>query len=108
MDAQAYWSKTITLNLHYACVYVKDITQWMKVLFNYQITKIKCSYNSITYKNLQNENRYSYNLSQLCFMSLVVCPCVLYILAIVLSFLIQYTDYDYPFAIFKLFWYCLL
>jgi hypothetical protein len=43
MDAQAYRSKTITLNLHYACVYVKDITQWMKVLFNYQITNIKCS-----------------------------------------------------------------
>ena len=33
----------------------------------------------------------------------VVCPFVLFLLAIVLSFLLRYTDSDYPFGIFKLF-----
>ena len=33
----------------------------------------------------------------------VVCPFVLFLLAIVLSVLLRYTDSDYPFGIFKLF-----
>jgi hypothetical protein len=35
--------------------------------------------------------------------SVVVCPFVLFLLAIVLSVLLRYTDSDYPFDIFKLF-----
>ena len=34
---------------------------------------------------------------------IVICPCVLFLLAIVLSVLLRYTDSDYPFDIFKLF-----
>jgi hypothetical protein len=34
---------------------------------------------------------------------IVVCPFVLFILVIVLSVLLRYTDSDYPFGIFKLF-----
>jgi len=34
---------------------------------------------------------------------IVVCPFVLFLLAIVLSVLLRYTDSDYPFGIFKLF-----
>ena len=34
---------------------------------------------------------------------IVVCPFVLFLLAIVLSVLLRYTDSDYPFSIFKLF-----
>jgi hypothetical protein len=34
---------------------------------------------------------------------IVVCAFVLFLLAIVLSVLLRYTDYDYPFSIFKLF-----
>jgi hypothetical protein len=47
--------------------------------------------------------------SQMCFsfymyvLSIVVCPFVHYPLAIVLSVLLRYTDSDYPFGIFKLF-----
>jgi hypothetical protein len=33
---------------------------------------------------------------------IVVCPFVLFLLAIVLSVLLRYTDSDYPFGIFKL------
>ena len=33
----------------------------------------------------------------------VICPFVLFLLAIVLSVLLRYTDYNYPFGIFKLF-----
>jgi len=33
----------------------------------------------------------------------VVCPFVLFLLAIVLSVLLRYTDYDCPFGVFKLF-----
>ena len=36
-------------------------------------------------------------------LEIVVCPFVLFRLAIVLSVLLQYTDSDYPFGIFKLF-----
>ena len=36
---------------------------------------------------------------------IVVCPFVLFLLAIVLSLLLRYTDSDYPFGIFKLFLY---
>jgi hypothetical protein len=36
---------------------------------------------------------------------IVVCPFVLFLLAIVLSVLLRYTDSDYPFGIFKLFFY---
>ena len=36
-------------------------------------------------------------------MWIVVCPFVLFLLAIVLSVLLRYTDSDYPFGIFKLF-----
>ena len=36
--------------------------------------------------------------------SLVVCPCALYLLAIVLPVLLRFTDYDYIFAIFNLCW----
>ena len=36
-------------------------------------------------------------------MKIVVCPFVLFLLAIVLSVLLRYTDSDYPFGIFKLF-----
>ena len=35
---------------------------------------------------------------------IVVCPFVLFLLPIVLSVLLRYTDSDYPFDIFKLFW----
>jgi hypothetical protein len=35
----------------------------------------------------------------------VVCPFVLFLLAIVLSVLLRFTDSDYPFGIFKLFLY---
>jgi hypothetical protein len=38
-----------------------------------------------------------------CFVDLV-CPFVLFLLAIVLSVLLRYTDSDYPFGIFKLFY----
>ena len=34
---------------------------------------------------------------------IVVCPFALFLLAIVLSVLLRYTDSDYPFGIFKLF-----
>jgi hypothetical protein len=34
---------------------------------------------------------------------MVICPFVLFVLAIVLSVLLRYTDSDYPFGIFKLF-----
>jgi len=34
---------------------------------------------------------------------IVVCPFVLFILAIVLSVFLRYTDSDYPFGVFKLF-----
>ena len=34
---------------------------------------------------------------------IIVCPFVLFILVIVLSVLLRYTDSDYPFGIFKLF-----
>ena len=34
---------------------------------------------------------------------IVVCPFVVFVLTIVLSVLLRYTDYDYPFGIFKLF-----
>jgi hypothetical protein len=34
---------------------------------------------------------------------IVVCPFVLFLLAIVLTVLLRYTDFDYPFGIFKLF-----
>jgi hypothetical protein len=34
---------------------------------------------------------------------IVVCPFVLFLLAIVLSVLLQYTDSDFPFGIFNLF-----
>ena len=34
---------------------------------------------------------------------IVVCPLVLFLLAIVLSVLLRYTDSDYPFGIFKFF-----
>ena len=34
---------------------------------------------------------------------ILVCPFVLFLLAIVLSVLLRYTDSDYPFGIFKLF-----
>ena len=37
-----------------------------------------------------------------CFVDLV-CPFVLFLLVIVLSVLLRYTDSDYPFGIFKLF-----
>ena len=37
------------------------------------------------------------------FLQIVVCPFVLFLLAIVLSVLLRYTDSDYPFGIFKLF-----
>jgi hypothetical protein len=37
------------------------------------------------------------------FFFIVVCPSVLFLLAIVLSVLLRYTDSDYPFGIFKLF-----
>ena len=36
-------------------------------------------------------------------LSIVVCPFVYFLLAIVLSLLLRYTDSDYPFGIFKLF-----
>jgi len=36
-------------------------------------------------------------------LSIIVCPFVLFLLAIVLSVLIRYTYSDYPFCIFKLF-----
>jgi len=36
-------------------------------------------------------------------LSIVVCPFVYFLLAIVLSVLLRYTDSDYPFGIFKLF-----
>ena len=36
-------------------------------------------------------------------LQIVVCPFVLFLLAIVLSVLLRYTDSDYPFGIFKLF-----
>jgi hypothetical protein len=36
-------------------------------------------------------------------LKVVVCPFVLFLLAIVLSVFIRYTDSDYPFGIFKLF-----
>jgi len=39
---------------------------------------------------------------------IVVCPFVLFLLAIVLSVLLRYTDSDCPFGIFKLFFYILL
>ena len=35
--------------------------------------------------------------------SLLACPFVLFLLAIVFSVLFRYTDYDYPFGMFKLF-----
>ena len=35
--------------------------------------------------------------------NIVVCPFVLFLLAIVFSFLLRYTDSDYPFGILKLF-----
>ena len=38
------------------------------------------------------------------FYKIVVCPFVLFLLAIVLSVLLQFMDSDYPFGIFKLFW----
>jgi hypothetical protein len=34
---------------------------------------------------------------------IVVCPFVLFLLAIVLAVLLQYTDSDFPFGVFKLF-----
>ena len=37
------------------------------------------------------------------FFKIVVCPFVLFLLAIVLYVLLRYTDSDYPFGIFKLF-----
>ena len=37
-----------------------------------------------------------------------VCPFVIFLLAIVLSVLLRYTDSDYPFGIFKLFFICLI
>ena len=37
-----------------------------------------------------------------CFVD-VVCPFALFLLAIVLSVRLRYTDFDYPFGIFKLF-----
>ena len=40
-------------------------------------------------------------------LQIVVCPFVIFPLAIVLSVILQFTDYDYPFGIFKLFL-CLL
>jgi len=36
-------------------------------------------------------------------LEIVVCPFVLFLLPIVLSVLLRYTDSDYPFGIFKLF-----
>jgi len=39
---------------------------------------------------------------------IVVCPFVLFLLAIVLSVFLRYTDYDGPFGIFKLFLDCLI
>jgi len=37
-----------------------------------------------------------------CLVDIVVCPFVLFLLAIVLSVLLRYTDSDWPFGIFKL------
>jgi hypothetical protein len=42
-------------------------------------------------------------LLDLLFYMYAFCPFVLFLLAIVLSVLLQYTDSDYPFGIFKLF-----
>jgi hypothetical protein len=39
----------------------------------------------------------------MCVLLIVVCPFVLFLLAIVLSVLLRYTDSDCPFGIFKLF-----
>jgi hypothetical protein len=38
---------------------------------------------------------------------IVVCPFVLFLLIIVVSVLLRYTDSDYPFGIFKLFLWCI-
>jgi hypothetical protein len=40
-------------------------------------------------------------------LSIVVCPFVLFLLVIVLSVLLQFKDYDYPFGIFKVFLRCI-
>ena len=47
-----------------------------------------------------------YHLLALCECFVDRCPFVLFLLAIVLSVLLRFTDYDYPFAIFKLFLSC--
>ena len=43
-----------------------------------------------------------------CVLWIVVCPFVLFLLAIVLSVLLRYADSDYPFGIFKLFFYIIV
>jgi hypothetical protein len=42
-------------------------------------------------------------LFYICVLQIIVCPFVLFILAIVLFVLLLYTDSDYPFGIFELF-----
>ena len=44
-----------------------------------------------------------YSILYMYVLQIVVCPFVLFLLAIVLSVLLRYTDSDYPFGIFKLF-----
>jgi len=39
-----------------------------------------------------------------CFVDRCLSLCTFFLLAIVLSVLLRYTDYDYPFGIFKLFY----
>jgi hypothetical protein len=46
-----------------------------------------------------------WNISVVYVLLIVVCPFVLFLLAIVLSVLLRDTDSDYPFGIFKLFLY---
>jgi len=50
-----------------------------------------------------NVVRVTRSLFDVCVLLMCACPFVLFLLAIVLSVLLRYTDYDYPVGIFQLF-----
>jgi hypothetical protein len=60
---------------------------------------------SVSTRFLQEVELLSVSIYTWCTFLLSVCPFVLFLLTIVLSVLLWYTDYDYPFGIFKLFSY---